>query len=148
MAQLSIAQAAAALGVSVDTIRRRIKSGLLRATRTDRGAYLVEVPGVDDNAPAVSAQAPATDFHLFAEERRREPHSSTGELSAVKELLEAERRHNEELKEQMSFLRQQLEQAESARERLVQLLDTLSQQLGIEQMQRLLGDRPEPPSRQ
>jgi hypothetical protein len=50
MVQLSIPEAAVALGVSVDTIRRRIKAGLLRARRDDHGAYVVEmhdVPGHD-----------------------------------------------------------------------------------------------------
>lgn len=44
MPTLPIPDAAAALGVSVDTVRRRIRSGALTAQRDGRGRYLVDVP--------------------------------------------------------------------------------------------------------
>ena len=50
MPSLPLADAAAHLGVSVDTLRRRIRRGELEAAKDDRGRYLVEVTGLDTPA--------------------------------------------------------------------------------------------------
>ena len=147
MDHLTIPQAAARLGVSVDTVRRRIKAGLLRASRNDQGAYVVEVPAAPSAAAAPAAPGPeepqpsATDQHLFKKEARRSsdfPH----EVRSLKELLDVERQRNEELREHLVFQRQQLEKAQAEREHLVALLETQQQQFGIEQLQRILGEAP------
>jgi excisionase family DNA binding protein len=140
MAQLTIPQAAAALGVSVDTVRRRIKAGLLRASRTEHGAYVVEVPDSAISAPE-EPRPRATDQHLFQQEQRRAS-DFPNELRSVRELLEAERRRSAELIEVVAFQRRQLENAEAAREQLLTLLETQQQQFGIEQLQRILGISP------
>lgn len=149
MAKVTIAQAAAAFGVSVDTVRRRIKAGLLRASRSEAGAYLVEVPdtALHSNEPHASeprpAAAGATDQHLFKTSQRRAtdyPH----EIRALKDLLEVERRRNAELLDHVAFQRRQLESASDARDRLVALLETQQQQFGIEQLQRIIGPKHSP----
>jgi DNA-binding transcriptional MerR regulator len=150
VAKVTIAQAAAALGVSVDTVRRRIKAGLLRASRNEAGSYLVEVPDVamHSNEPdaAESRPAPAagaTDQHLFKTSQRRAtdyPH----EIRALKELLELERKRNAELLEHVAFQRTQLENASHTRDRLLAILETQQQQFGIEQLQRIIGPSPSP----
>jgi excisionase family DNA binding protein len=164
MVQLSIPEAAVALGVSVDTIRRRIKAGLLRAQRDDHGAYLVEmhdVPGDDaateprprraeppvetdrvpDSALPVASRSKATDRHLFKQEQRRAS-DFPQEIRGLRELLDVERKRNDELRDHLAFQRRQLEKAEAERERLVAILETQQQQFGIEQLQRILGDSP------
>ena len=139
MAQLTIPQAAASLGVSVDTVRRRIKAGLLRASRDDQGAYRVDVP----DAPAPDAEPlprpSPSDQHLFKQEKRRAtdyPH----EVRSLRELLELERGRNQELREHLAFQRRQLEKAQAEREHLVAVLETQQQQFGIEQLQRIIGE--------
>jgi len=59
MAELTISEAAVALGVSVDTIRRKIKRGELRARQDNKGRYMVavEAPGAMEIAPKVAATA-------------------------------------------------------------------------------------------
>ena len=147
MDHLTIPQAAARLGVSVDTVRRRIKAGLMRASRNDQGAYVVEVPAAPSPASAPDvpgAEEPrprATDRHLFKKEERRAtdfPH----EVRSLKELLDVERQRNEQLREHLVFQRQQLEKAQAERERMVALLETQQQQFGIKQLQRILGEAP------
>ncbi|HLC23673.1 MAG TPA: helix-turn-helix domain-containing protein, partial [Dehalococcoidia bacterium] len=55
MAELTISEAAVALGVSVDTIRRKIKRGELRARQDNKGRYLVAVEAPPRGAaPAVA----------------------------------------------------------------------------------------------
>ena len=48
MARIGITEAARRLGVSVDTVRRRVRKGELTAIRDNRGMWQVELP---DNAP-------------------------------------------------------------------------------------------------
>lgn len=54
MPRVTIPEAAARLGVSTDTVRRRIRAGLLPSERDGRGRYLVEVDGFDPGHPPPS----------------------------------------------------------------------------------------------
>ena len=54
--RLSVADAARCLGVSVDTVRRKLKRGLLRAQRDNHGQWWVEVP-TDAKAPEPTQRA-------------------------------------------------------------------------------------------
>lgn len=54
MEELTVTQAAARLGVSRDTVLRRIKRGQLQYRQDVNGRYLVEIPG---NAPAGASAA-------------------------------------------------------------------------------------------
>ena len=56
-ARLSVADAAARLGVSTDTVRRKLKRGHLRATRDNHGQWWIELPA--DAAPAAPKQRAA-----------------------------------------------------------------------------------------
>lgn len=76
MAEVTIAQATRALGVSYDTIRRRIRKGELlgRRVRMRQGmVWLVEIPDAPEDAPASDSNAPRT------------PETVAGELSALRE---------------------------------------------------------------
>ena len=64
MAELTIPEAAVALGLSTDTVRRRIRAGAL-ASRTDaRGRYLVDLP--EATAPRPPAEQDAARRELVA----------------------------------------------------------------------------------
>lgn len=93
MAEMTIPEAAAALGVSTDTIRRRIIRGELRARRDERGRYLVTIEG----PPTATAQGPvaAEQAHLRLE------------LDYSRQILE-------ELRHQRKILEDQLEAARRA----------------------------------
>jgi len=55
MARIGITETAARLGVSVDSIRRRIRKGELAAERDNRGQWWIEL--ADNAAPAVPMQS-------------------------------------------------------------------------------------------
>jgi excisionase family DNA binding protein len=52
--RLSVADAAARLGISTDTVRRKLKRGQVRAQRDNHGQWWVEVPA--DAKPTVPTQ--------------------------------------------------------------------------------------------
>jgi hypothetical protein len=107
---LTIPQAAAHLGVSVDTVKRRCKRGALRCRRTAEGRVLVEV-GVGPNgtaAPQPRGGAP----HVQGTSGHDEP-----KLQAQLDAVTAER----------DWLRARLEAAESEREQLRILLGNAMQ---------------------
>ncbi|MEA2647321.1 MAG: hypothetical protein QOE92_2404 [Chloroflexota bacterium] len=153
MTEVTIPQAAAALGVSVDTVRRRIKAGLLRATRSEHGAYVVEIPDAAVARPRAAADplhsSPAGDAapaRPRASDRlfdRRQPGGDEQELRAVRELLEVERSRLAELAQQVEFLRRQLDEASDVRDRLLRVIQTQQEHFGIEQLQRMLDAPPE-----
>lgn len=128
--ELTIPEAAAALGVSVDTIRRRIKAGELPARTDERGRYRVTVEDAPDWMMADAYRADATGIDAGEAERLRL------ELEHARELLDAERRHNE-------TLRTQLEHAQHAQQRDAEERGELRRLLGNAQMQ-LAGLLPAP----
>src|SRR5215208_5395050 len=89
MAELSIHEAARTLGLSVDTVRRRIKAGTLLARKDGAGRYLVQV---DEAAAAAPAEAGPVN-------------QGQSELARV----QAELAHAEELVAELRHQREQLE---------------------------------------
>ena len=57
MAELTIPEAAVALGVSTDTVRRRIKAGALDSRTDARGRYLVDLPEAPPLRPLTEEDA-------------------------------------------------------------------------------------------
>ncbi len=64
MIPVSIPDAAEQLGVSIDTVRRRVRQGKLRAERDDRGHWQVTLP--DDVPMSASGNAATTPMHTYA----------------------------------------------------------------------------------
>jgi hypothetical protein len=85
MPELGIPEYAAHLGVSADTVRRRIRAGEIPARRDARGRYVVLVP--DEEADELQAAPMQRDDVVVV---RRE-------LLHAQELAEAERRRGDEL---------------------------------------------------
>jgi len=104
MADVTIAQAAATLGVSDDTIRRRIKAGELAAREDERGRKMVTLP--EEAPPAV----PNPDDQ------------SVDTANHVQEWLADVRAERDRLAEHVRFLAQQLEAATTAQSQLRELL--------------------------
>jgi excisionase family DNA binding protein len=104
MAEVTIAQAAATLGVSDDTIRRRIKAGELDAREDERGRKLVTLP--DETPPTATAADGA----------------STTTANHVQEWLTDVRAERDRLAEQVRFLAQQLDASTTAQSQLRELL--------------------------
>jgi hypothetical protein len=123
MAEMTMAEAAEALGVSLDTIRRRVRRGIYPVRRDERGRNLVDVHG---HAGAVPVQTPVQ--------------GDTGEL------LAAERRRSDEMAAQVETLRRQLEAANEGQRELRILLFRQSEQLSTaqQQLQALLPAPAEP----
>lgn len=89
MADLSIPEAAAALGVHIETVRRRIRRGELLARRNGRGRYVVSLPD-DDTTPAYAA--PTQQDDTAQQERTQDTTGVVAELRARVEGLEADKR--------------------------------------------------------
>ncbi|MGH2588925.1 MAG: hypothetical protein ACRDJE_28710 [Dehalococcoidia bacterium] len=101
MTEMTIAQAAASLGVSVDTIRRRIKLGMLDAHTDQTGRRMVLMQGTA--TPPVVVHGETERLHQ--------------ELEHTREVLEEVRRQRDELAAQLDAQRQQLLAATRALER-------------------------------
>jgi excisionase family DNA binding protein len=91
---LSVSEAAAALGVSVETIRRRIRSGALQAKRDGGGKYRVAL-SLSDDATRLAAVTSAA-------ETNDEIVRLKAELAETRAQLEAGRRHNETLMSELN----------------------------------------------
>ena len=92
------------LGVSVDTIKRRVRSGALQGSRTAQGRVLVNLPGDEPapHAPQEPAAAPQDAPHV----------QGTGaESIALLERLTT-------VTAERDWLRERVERAESEREQL------------------------------
>lgn len=113
MTTLSLREAATATGTSKSTILRAIQSGRLSAPRTDDGGYAIDPAelfrvyqprsseGNDVDQAQDRGAVQDTTFHETQDvvELRVRNARLEGELSALKALLEAERKRAEELKE-------------------------------------------------
>ncbi len=64
MPAVTVAQAAAALGVSTDTVRRRVQRGQLQESRDARGRLLVDLTGIAAIGPLPASAAAAEIAHL------------------------------------------------------------------------------------
>jgi excisionase family DNA binding protein len=104
---LPLAEAAAHLGVSVDTLRRRIRRGELEAAKDERGRYVVEVA----DTPAPSLDTPAGDLAEVAVLRER--------VARLEAELEARRREAEAAEVAQCEMRALVSQAQSLQLRLM-----------------------------
>jgi excisionase family DNA binding protein len=106
MAGLSLREAAQLAKTSKSTILRAIQSGRLSAARTDDGGYSIDPaelcrvypprpepePAADQAAPGAQADAAATELRI------RNAQLEAG-FNALKAILEAEKKHLEEIRE-------------------------------------------------
>src|SRR5918997_3080596 len=95
--RLSIADAAARLGISTDTVRRKLKRGQLRAQRDNHGQWWVEVSG--EAKPAEPMQRAAYEpthnpVGLLVEELRSQISRLRTDLDAAYARETAEREHH------------------------------------------------------
>jgi len=104
------AEAAVELGVSVDTVQRRVRCGALPRTRTAAGRVLVGLPGMPA-APHAPVDAPQAAPHVQGSD------ADHGALIERVAALAAER----------DWLRERVERAESEREQLRILLSNAQQ---------------------
>lgn len=111
MADLTISEAAAALGVSVDTIRRKIKRGELTAHQDSRGKYLVSV---DSSAAAAAPAGPSAGPADTARLRL--------ELEQAENMIEELRHQREVLEAELQGTRQAMQEAATERAELRRLL--------------------------
>jgi excisionase family DNA binding protein len=105
VAEVSIAEAAASLGVSVDTIRRRIKRGELVAELDGKGRYVVRLG---------EPEAPRSVAELEAENKR------------LADLLDELRRQRDMLQQQVDDLRQYRQDDAEAQQQLRGLILALT----------------------
>lgn len=120
MPELTIPEAAAALGISVDTVRRRLKRGQLQSRQDDRGRLLVQVEAVD--ADAGSGLIASSDFEHVRQE-----------LEHTKTLLAEVRHQRDRLEQELQSRTAEHSTAEAELRRLLG-----NEQLALQQLQRLL----------
>lgn len=119
MPWVTIPEAAAAMGLSSDTIRRRIKTGELVSQRDPRGRYLVEVEdlaSVDARLESDQLAGAQVDPAIALE------------LEHTRELLEEVRRQRDMLETQVEAQQKQIEADAVERAELRQLLAMHMQQ--------------------
>jgi septal ring factor EnvC (AmiA/AmiB activator) len=124
MPDVTLPEAAAALGVSIDTIRRRIKRGDLLARKDGAGRYVVTIDTDAAQAHAHDAAAAAA-----VAEQQSEADRLRLELAHARELVEELRRQRETLDTQLAAHRHQIEQDAIERAELRRLLGNAQQQL-------------------
>ncbi|MGE5723218.1 MAG: hypothetical protein ACM3YM_12240 [Sphingomonadales bacterium] len=112
MAKVSIGEAASTLNVSIDTIRRRVRSGAISASRDSRGQWWLELPdttpeprkpSVDDRIAVglgTPLQASSPDADLVAQLR--------DEIAALRARLDASEAERREDKAQAAAERDRL----------------------------------------
>jgi hypothetical protein len=121
MAELLLVEAAAALGVSVDTVRRRIKRGELQARIDGQGRLLVHLVDVPTATPSnghtaaehVHSSLPSTAEHAAqpvpgAAVQVAEQRLADAQHAAMLARLEAAQGELETVKSEISFLRDEL----------------------------------------
>jgi hypothetical protein len=126
MADLTIGEAAVALGVGIHTVRQRIRSGELLARRDRRGRYLVIMPPGDMSR---SRNGDAS-FDSAGAESRRE-NGGRFRLQPTRALLAEVYRQRDHLEAQIDIQRAQLEQAQSEQRELTRLLSAAQGQLEL-----------------
>lgn len=91
MPELPLSDAARVLGVSADTVRRKVKTGVLTARQDERGRWWVTMsagePHVDEVAALRSALADAERRAIEAERRATDAEQRVAELVAEREWL-------------------------------------------------------------
>src|SRR5688500_2438517 len=122
MAELLLVEAAAALGVSVDTIRRRVKRGELAAHADGQGRLLVALP--DDAMQPPSTASSAAEHAPSSAVQAAEQVLSSAQHDAQQRLADAQQARLEALRDQLdaaqsevSFLRDELRRRDDGHER-------------------------------
>ncbi len=135
MPEVSIAQAAALLGTSTDTIRRRIKRGELQAYKASDGHLVVDMPeAASTGHPEASPTSPTPAISEVGAELVR----LQAELEHTRAMLDETRRHRDDLQGVIATLKAQLEATQEAlqqdaieRAELRRLLGNAQQQVGL-----------------
>lgn len=124
MTKMSISAAASRLNVSVDSVRRRLRSGVINGVRDDRGQWWLELP---DNIQA-EPQQPSVDQRMAlgmatpAANAIDDPFGITEALQArIDDLLARLDRSEQERREDK-------DRAASERDRLLTLIEALTRQ--------------------
>ncbi len=120
MPDVTLEQAAMVLGVSVDTVRRRIRLGQLTAHREATGRSLVTVPA----APALPA-----DIDRLRQQERDQFDALKRDCAHLSETLHELRREQAQLREHNTVLAGLLVNADEAQSELRSLLATAQQQI-------------------
>ncbi len=107
MAEMTIAEAAATLGVSPETIRRRVRRGELPSRKDERGRYLVDV-AVGLPPPSAAASNDATLHAAGLLRLRQELDQAMREIGHRDELLDEARQRAERAERESDRLQQQL----------------------------------------
>lgn len=124
MAELDVLDAAIALGVSPDTIRRRIRSGAVEARRDASGKWMVTVEGVA--ASGAAARPDPAEFRTTLEELDR----ARQEIARLQERLASSQSEGARLQEEARGLRVLLDEVRAARDRAYADTADLWQMLG------------------
>lgn len=123
MAELDVLAAAAALGVSPDTIRRRIRAGAVEARRDASGKWLVTVDGSTAAGPT---GAGPRDLVVAREELEH----ARGEIARLQERLVSSQAEAARLQEEARGLRALLDEVRASRDRAYADAADLWQMLG------------------
>jgi hypothetical protein len=118
--KLAMNEAATALGIHPDTLRRRIKRGQIAAERDAEGRYVIDVPDAD--ADVGSAEAA--------------PRQAPDRAEALPRHLQMQL---DGLKEEVAWLRARLEAAEAERGELRRMLNLEQQTVAAAQQAALLA---------
>jgi hypothetical protein len=124
MAKMSISAAAGRLNVSVDSVRRRLRSGIINGVRDDRGQWWLDLP--DDVQP--ETPQPSVDQRLVlgmampASNPVEDPSAAIARLQAMIDSLVS--RLDQSEKER----REDRDKAALERDRLLTLIETLTRQ--------------------
>jgi excisionase family DNA binding protein len=128
MAEMTVSEAAAYLGITNDAVRRRIRRGELQAKQDDRGRYVVVI---DTDAPVPPPPRPEPRLPQVSEEIAR----LRLQLEHERELLAEVRRQRDELAVLLDAQRAQIEAAFEAQQRDAEERAELRRLLGNAQMQ-------------
>lgn len=124
MAELDVLNAAVALGVSPDTVRRRIRSGAVEARRDASGKWMVTV-----EVPAAVPAPPGQDrdgLQTIGDELER----AREEISRLRERLSSSQADAARLQEEARGLRVLLDEVRTSRDRAYADAADLWQMLG------------------
>ena len=124
MAKVSISAAAGRLNVSVDSVRRRLRSGVISGERDDRGQWWLDLPDeVQPETPGLSVdQKMALGMAVPLSNAADDPHGTIKTLEArIDDLLSRLDRSEKERREDK-------ERAAAERDRLLTLIENLTRQ--------------------
>ena len=125
MAEMTVAEAAERLGVSVETIRRWIRSGQLVSRRDPRGHVTVEVLAGSGRDPDAAPSATQSGH------RHSHPVDLRRQLAHVNGLLAEVRRQRDQLEAQVAAQAHLLEQAAAERPELLRRLKAAQEELRL-----------------